>query len=352
MRHVTRPLLLLLLLGCQDARRWPHPTSPSGQQRVIEAAEAEGLDVTLFTGDLGTLMESDYRNIIILDHNRVEPEAWTRLRRWVEEEGGHLTVATREAKRPEWLGLHQGPAFDPGGGLPFIQGGALPFEGGVGQIPRLRRPKLRGEALVETADGATYISRRELGHGRLTLVAGEELLTNIGIAFGDNAELSLWLLRDGPVALIASWSLHAERPGLNLKGGAALPGLAHLALAIILLLLAMGIRLGRPRPEASTSRRAYVEHVRALGGRFYKSQQISHAAQRYAAFALERLGARRGGACRLAEQMGCDPEEAARRLTRLSDCAEAPPYDRAECLQIIREAAALLHDAQAPTKKR
>jgi hypothetical protein len=70
------------------------------------------------------------------------------------------------------------------------------------------------------------------------------------------------------------------------------PALGHALLAAILLFLAAGVRLTRPRPTAPPLRRAFVEHVEAVGALYARTRSAHHALATYARFADERVRAR------------------------------------------------------------
>jgi hypothetical protein len=81
-----------------------------------------------------------------------------------------------------------------------------------------------------------------------------------------------------------------ERAGLGL-------GLVHALVATAILIVAAGARLARPSPERAPSRRAFVEHVQAVGALYRRGGHASHALAAFARFADHRLRARigRGG---------------------------------------------------------
>jgi hypothetical protein len=75
------------------------------------------------------------------------------------------------------------------------------------------------------------------------------------------------------------------------------PGLVHALLATLVLFLAVGIRLARPKPSLTPTRRAFAEHVEAVGALHARTRNAPHALAAYARFADDRLRASmpRGG---------------------------------------------------------
>jgi hypothetical protein len=69
-------------------------------------------------------------------------------------------------------------------------------------------------------------------------------------------------------------------------------GLVHALGAALILFLAVGVRLSRPRPEPPPRRRAFAEHVEAVGALYARTRNAPHALTSFARFADERLRAR------------------------------------------------------------
>jgi hypothetical protein len=66
----------------------------------------------------------------------------------------------------------------------------------------------------------------------------------------------------------------------------------HALFAALALFLAVGVRLARPKPAAPPLRRAFAEHVEAVGALYARTRNAPHALAAYARFADERLRAR------------------------------------------------------------
>jgi hypothetical protein len=153
------------------------------------------------------------------------------------------------------------------------------------------------ERVATFGDGMTYAAVLAHGKGYVLGIASDELLKNAGIARPGNAAAT--------VAILAS----ADRLEMKLAGledGVAPPstpvaallraglgvGLIHAAFATLVLFFAAGVRIARPRPELPPRRRAFAEHVEAVGSLYARTKNTAHALASYARFADERLRAR------------------------------------------------------------
>ncbi len=147
------------------------------------------------------------------------------------------------------------------------------------------------------SDDATYAAVLAHGHGLVLGIATDELLTNAGLARRGNAAAMIAMLSN---CRRLSFSIADPDDGLSppstplasmLRAGLG-TGLAHALVASIVLFLAAGSRLARPRPAAPLLRRAFVEHVEAVGALYARTGNAAHALAAYARFADERLRAR------------------------------------------------------------
>ncbi len=154
-----------------------------------------------------------------------------------------------------------------------------------------------GETVARFDDGTPYAFMLPHGRGFVLGVGSDELLTNAGIARPGNA-----------AALVALLS-NADRTELRFAGaedGVSPPSspisallraglglaVAHGAVFALLLFVSAGTRLTRPRPSAPVRRRAFSEHVEAVGALYARARAAPHALGAFARFADERLRAR------------------------------------------------------------
>jgi hypothetical protein len=146
-------------------------------------------------------------------------------------------------------------------------------------------------------DQANYAAVIHRGRGWILGMASDELLTNAGLARSGNAAAAVAILsnadrlefkiaqpEDG-LAPPTTPLTAMNRAGLGL-------GMMHALVAAILLFLAAGIRMARATPAPPPVRRAFVEHVEAIGALYARTGSAEHALAAYARFAEERLRAR------------------------------------------------------------
>ena len=153
------------------------------------------------------------------------------------------------------------------------------------------------ERIAWLDDDTTYAAALPLGRGWITAVATGELFTNAALARPGNASVALAILsnadrqeirvaqqEDGvspPSTPIAA----VRRAGLGLA-------LVHGLLGALLLFVAFGRRFGPPLPEPPPVRRAFVEHVEAVGALSKQGGHAAHALAVYARLVDQRLRAR------------------------------------------------------------
>jgi hypothetical protein len=167
--------------------------------------------------------------------------------------------------------------------------------------------KSGGERIAWFDDGTSYAAVRTLGTGYVVGVATDELFTNVG--------------------------------------------LAHAAVFGVILFLAVGTRMGRPRPRPAPRRRAFVEHVEAVGTLYARTRNAAHALAAYARFADERLRARMPRttgdvATFLASRAGAPLELCQRVWARAAEAKGGAPPQGDE-LAVLRELTALCGAAMA-----
>jgi hypothetical protein len=153
------------------------------------------------------------------------------------------------------------------------------------------------ERVATFADGITYAAVLAHGKGFVLGIANDELMTNAGLARPGNAAAMVALLSsaDRTEMRLADTDDGVSPPstpvGALLRAGLG-TGLVHALLAIAVLFFAVGIRLARPKPAAPPRRRAFAEHVQAVGALYARTRNAPHALAAYARFADDRLRAR------------------------------------------------------------
>lgn len=296
-RALPAMALAAVLLGCGSAASIPAPPAgdddPAGDTLLHQVLEGQGVALTDLDGALATMplaKAGEDLPAVIVDAERTALDDDTRdhLAEWVEA-GGVLVLAGRPWSWPKEFGAasssssgaHRITVDSHRGEL--AAGEALGFGSAV-------------DRLATFDDGATYAAIETRGDGALIGIASDELLTNAGLARPGNAAALVAILSsadrlqfklaqpdDGmspPATPIAALS----RAGLGL-------GMGHALAAVLVLFLAVGTRLSRPKPAPPPLRRAFAEHVRAVGALYARTRSAGHALAAYARFADERLRA-------------------------------------------------------------
>jgi hypothetical protein len=146
-------------------------------------------------------------------------------------------------------------------------------------------------------DQASYAAVARHGKGWILGIASDELLTNAGLARSGNAAVAMAILSN---ADRLEFKIAQPEDGLSPpttpltamnRAGLGL-GMMHALVAAIVLFLAVGVRMARATPAPPPARRAFVEHVEAIGALYARTGSAEHALATYARFAEERLRAR------------------------------------------------------------
>jgi hypothetical protein len=339
---VLSALALVLCTGCGHG--WPgesHPgDDPAGHELLVDLLGRQGYRAEVAGGSLSSLPFPVARKrgpavVVDLERTSLDEETRDHLIEWVKA-GGSLVLAGEpelwphdfgaSRRRLSRFGVHAigevqvtarrllargdvasrrdddgdededtDEAETPLAGSVYAatrEDGVLARSAGVGVEAGLERV-----AWVDDDDHTTYAAVLPLGRGWITAMATGELLTNAALARPGNAAVLVAILsnadrqeirvaqpEDGvsppstPVSAV-------RRAGLGLA-------LAHGLLAALLLFAAYGTRLGPPLPEPPPARRAFVEHVEAVGALYKQGGHAAHALAAYARLVDQRLRAR------------------------------------------------------------
>jgi len=334
-RGVKMALLALTvaLFGCGGMGGGRHAgDDPAGGELLLELLHRQDIRVEALQGSLSSLPlptpGGGAGPAVLVDTERTEMDDETRahLLEWVDA-GGSLVLAGAPYNWPEPLGVSAAMSFGPtklsarrllaltralattydgdddeydeadvgaAEGVPVY---AIAIEHGeVGTRITLSPPK-SSERVAWFDDGAIYAAVVAHGKGRVLAIASDELLTNAGLARPGSAAVALAVLSnagrpefkiappEGGVVPPSTPMSAMSRAGLGL-------GMVHALLAAVVLFLAVGSRLARPRPATPPARRAFAEHVEAMGALYARTDNGPHALAAYARFVEERLRAR------------------------------------------------------------
>lgn len=334
-------------------------TGPMGSAAMMEVLERNDADVEYHPGDYADLVESP-EPIFLLGGAVPTAEEWDTLLKWAQT-GGTLAIAAWPGAVDPRTGAFSGwAACDPQTALELRS--PLAFQepmGAQAQVPALahlvssdQRPLtpliMRGEN--------TYAAIATVGEGRIIIFADDYLFTNASMAVDDNAPLTLaifdWLGEDGTVRVIDSWTAVGSDGAFEVLSDPRMAPIVLQFLAFLTLLyLWRGTIFGRARDPKSDSRRAFSDHVRAMGGQYARLKASDYMLGAYGSWAIEQLRARVPGGSRLelhelaqqvAARSGRDPAALTSLLTAVSSPEAIAKIPKRVRLTLRRDLARLL----------
>lgn len=212
--------------------------------------------------------------VALVLQDQLDPAGDGQLLQWVRT-GGTLVTAD-----PGLVATFAAPARLPGpAGLAEITG-VLPADcsspavTGVATIDvgtaRVLRTPPGATGCFNAAPGDAFMVIQPLGRGQLVLLGGADLLTNARLARQDNSVLAANLLAPLPTGPAVQWLLgpragSGHRSLLTLMAPRVKEGLVQLLVALVLLALWRGRRLGRPVAETPVVELPGSELVVAVG---------------------------------------------------------------------------------------
>jgi hypothetical protein len=212
------------------------------------------------------------------------------------------------------------------------------------------------ERVASFDDGLTYAAVLAHGKGFVLGIASNELMQNAPLARPGNAAAMVSILSnadrlDVRIADPEDGVAPPSTPiGALLRAGLG-TGLAHALLATLALFFAVGLRLARPKPAMPTRRRAFAEHVEAVGALYARTRNAPHALAAYARFADDRLRARmpRGTAdvAAFLASRASMPLDVCQRLWARAVQAKAGAPPLGDELTVLRELSAVYAAAMA-----
>jgi hypothetical protein len=363
--------------GCDLSGGGSH-ANPAGRELLADLLVKQGATISPLRGSLADLaMDGSKGPVVILDAERVVLEEETRehLLAWVRQ-GGTLVIAGRPASWPSDLWAKSTGSYEPGTARVAIETRARQpvtdddedEPASAAPPPQVRHARIAHaqamtwpsderapRAVARLDDGELYGALRSFGEGQVLGLASADLLTNLGLAVPGNpaALIALVTTLDRNDFVIARSEQGVSPPTNPLAGLLHIglgPALVHLALFIPLLFFAFGVRQTAPRPDPPPRRRAFAEHIEAVGGLYARRRTADHALAVYAKYVDERLRARmgRGGdpASFLAARARVDAGEAAAIYAQAT--GTVPLADRrGEALRVLARLSALFARAMS-----
>ena len=355
---------------------------PAGHDLLADLLVKQGARVTSLPGSLGHLpMRGTAGPVVVLDADRVPLEAETRdhLVAWVKQ-GGVLVLAGQPSRwPPDFWAKPVSAGCEPGLAKVRVETRGAPAEASADDgdaeddaPPSPLSPEVCSatlahaaamtwpnedrapRAIAHLASGELYGALRVFGEGRVLGLASADLLTNLGLAVPGNAAALIGMLAtlDRSEFAIARSEQGIAPPSDPLTGLLHIglgPALGHVAFFIPLLFLAYGTRQTAPRAAPSPRRRAFAEHVQAVGGLYARRRAATHALAVYAKHVDDRLRATMPRSSTpaqfLAARAGADPGETAELYARAME-TKSGERTRGDELRVIERMAALYAKAR------
>ena len=298
-------LALATLLGCggvRSARSWAGRVGddPAGDELFEELLRRQGVSAKPLAASLGSLplpQPGEPPPGVVIDVERVALDEDTRshLAAWVDAGGILVLEGAPETWPPEF------------GAAPATTCKEGDLRATGPEEDETERGALAGHAALRApgdshrvawfGDDTTYAAVMPHGKGSVLGIASDEIFTNVGLSRPDNAAVAATILSNaGSAELRIAHPEDASLPPSSpiaalMRAGLGL-GLIHALFAAVVLFVAVGVRMMRAKPARPPPRRAFAEHVYAVGALYARTRSAPHALAVYARFADERLRAR------------------------------------------------------------
>lgn len=265
-------------------------SSPSGIHAIASLVETVGVDMRQHLEPLEKLPDPGISTLVLLPGFDIDDIGERRLLDWVKQ-GGHLVFAGGQ-DFPDWAGAS----------IELDQTGrnavrpSLRYESEFGEIEIEVPPgallKCTESELFLTRDDLCYAAHRAAGDGRVFVFADDKWFMNVALPFADNAAFLLSFfgaLHRNVHVLDGQTSLGADTPIESIARANLWPILLQLFLLLGLAFLWQGRAFGTLRDPTVERRRAFVDHIRALGLAYARAGASRHVLGSYAQWAIERL---------------------------------------------------------------
>jgi hypothetical protein len=293
-RLVTIALTCVLLLAsaCDPmlSSGGPKDEAPDGHALLGELLEQRGATFERRFRTLADLVDDEVDLMILTPSAVLEERDGALLADWVRGGGAMMIVGAYSP--PTELGL-RGYSSEPCNEPP-----EAPSDSNWGYVKILpfgRSLDVDSAWKTEMAcGGRPLIATRRYGEGRLMAVADPDFLTNASLAHGDHARAFFALAgKVENVNLIDRLvSAGASSPYRALLHSGLAPLLVHGLTWLVVWAVANGATFGVRRDPPEPPRRAFSEHVRAVGRLYARAAAHRYALAVYAGWALDRLNAR------------------------------------------------------------
>jgi hypothetical protein len=295
LRNVITLFALLLAVqsigACSSAVGDQPERSPRGMHVLTALLQDNGTKVRKRIRDIGAI-DPEVAEVLAL--GEVDEDALKKLLEWVNL-GGSLTITTplESVEAASKIKFNGAPCS-----------GKLALGPGFEATP-LKLSALGGRTLSVPAededsthwtfancDGRPYVASASYGDGTITVVAESELFSNASLSVGDNAHFAVSLLNSPghTLEIVGPWTGGgASSPLMSIRNAGLGPALLQLLVFALLFAWHYGTAFGKRRDPLGIARRAFVEHVQALGAVYARARASRFVLAAYGAWAFDRL---------------------------------------------------------------
>jgi hypothetical protein len=220
-------------------------------------------------------------------------EAWSKLLDW-SADGGTLILTGPSAVLEKATGVSFS-ARDYSGRLELAsEFAATPLELSASASHSLSLPASAGRSVrtFASAENRPYVLEMQHGEGTLLLFADEDFLQNASLSVGDNGFFAFSLLNrpETVLELVGPWTGGGADSTLGAVKNAGMgPLLAQLCFVALLFGWSGGVAFGSRRDPKVQRRRAFRDHVVALGDNYRRGRATRFALATYGSWLVERL---------------------------------------------------------------
>ena len=283
---------LTSLTSCGAQPSEAEDSSPSGLYTLKRMLTEQGGKVHIRVAPLTKLEPSI--GVVVLLAAELEAAERKRLFAWADDGGALVVVGSTdfmEAGEVE-LGSHgcghraeRGPGSDQ---VPL----KLAVLGDRTLSLTAKPESVVAQRVDATCGGAPYIVTSFVGDGTITFIPERALLSNASLSVADNARLVAELLSapEQTIELVGPWTGDgSQSPIESLKSAGMLPVMLQLLGLALLLALRQGTSFGARRDPQKLERRAFSDHIRALGSNYARAGARGLVAGHYGLLLIEQL---------------------------------------------------------------
>ena len=231
-----------------------YATKEHGLAAWAELAKRNGVRVRALRDAPSEASLAGAGTVAVMDAGRLTPDEARALRAFAERGGRVIAGGEPRGWTAELLGVGEVPDWRDDGPEHVRRTEAAPETAGVTRVETAGDGRWEEDGVLAGDDGSLLIVR-DVGEGRVALLADTSPLQNRLLDQDDNAALALSLTGRGPLTFVESVHGYGPQSGL-----AALPArfgwaLIGLLLAALVFMFARGRRLGPPEARAPRARR-------------------------------------------------------------------------------------------------